>query len=487
MSLMNKNQGKNPLPGHIDIPISVRLNHSWRTYQKRLQRNNQRKSRGKKFLGIILAISVMVFILYGISTKIGDLSKEHSTKKKESNVPSAKFLQEHFAGKKAVQKLLEGHSFLNLDKKLFPVMVGETRLWVDTTLDMDLQQYLLKVMNVSHARYIGIVVMEPESGKILAMVGYDKHDDTNNPCLKSCFPAASIFKIVTAAGAIEKLGLKKDSPLVYNGGKYTLYKSQLNEQQNKYSHTVTFQKSFAESINPIFGKLGKFKLKKDFLISYADAFGFNHEIDFELPLQPSHITVSDEPYNWAELASGFNRETSLSPLHAALMISAVLNNGKIPEPVLIEQIFSENGQKFYESHPGMIQKAVKAETTEVIRQLMEATISSGTSRRAFQGYTKDQTLSKLQIGGKTGSIDNKSRDARIDWFVGFAEEKDGREKIAVSVVVAHQEYIGVRAGTYARMGITYHFKNYFAQKEKMKERALDDTLGFRQDCDEKCS
>jgi penicillin-binding protein A len=187
-------------------------------------------------------------------------------------------------------------------------------------------------------------------------------------------------------------------------------------------------------------------------------------------LQPSHIAVSDEPYNWAELASGFNRETSLSPLHAALITSAILNNGKIPEPVLVEQIFSENGKKLYESRSGIIQKAVQEGTTVVIRHLMEATISSGTSRKAFQGYTKDQTLSRLQIGGKTGSIDNKSRDARVDWFVGFAEEKDGREKMVISVVVAHQEYIGVRAGTYARMGIAYHFKNYFAQKEKMKEQ-----------------
>jgi len=481
MSLMNKNKGKNFFPGQTDIPISVGLNQSWRVYQATLKRKNPPKGRGKKIGGIILFIPALIFILYGIRTMKVDLPK------KESHLPSIVTTEEHLTGKKGVQKLLEGHSLLNIDKKLFPVTVGQTRFWVDTTLDMELQQHLLKVMNVSHASHIGIVVMEPESGKIRAMVGFDKHDDTNNPCLDSRFPAASIFKIVTAAGAIEKLGLTKDSPLVYNGGKYTLYKSQLNEQQNKYSHTVTFQKSFAESINPIFGKLGKFKLKKDFLISYADSFGFNHEIDFELPLKPSHMTVSDDPYNWAELASGFNRETSLSPLHAALMTSAILNNGIIPEPVIVEQIFSENGQKLYESRSGIVQKAVKGETTQVIRRLMEATISSGTSRRAFQGYTKDQTLSRLQIGGKTGSIDNKSRDARIDWFVGFAEEINGREKMVISVVVAHQEYIGVRAATYARMGITYYFKNYFAQKEKMKEQAIDDTLGFNQNYREKFS
>jgi penicillin-binding protein A len=483
---MNKNRGKSSLPGQTDRPRSVRLNPSWRTYQMKLQRKNLRKGR-KKNMGIILLIPAVIFILYGIRFLISNTPEFSLTNKKETYIPPSIIIEEDLAGKRGIQKLLEGHSFLNLDKRLFPVTVDQTRLWVDTTLDMELQQYLLKIMNVSHASHIGIVVMEPESGKIRAMVGFDKHDNTNNPCLESCFPAASIFKIVTAAGAIEKLGLTKDSPLVYNGGKYTLYKSQLNEQKNKYSHTVTLQKSFAESINPIFGVLGKFKLKKDFLLSYADAFCFNHEIDFELPIQTSHIIISDEPYNWAEIASGFNRETSLSPLHAALIMASILNNGKIPKPVIVEQIFSENGQKIYESRSGIIQEAVKGDTTKVMRQLMEATISSGTSRKAFQGYAKDQTLSQLQIGGKTGSIDNKSRDARIDWFVGFAEEKNGREKIVISVVVAHQEYIGVRAATYARMGITHYFKNYFAQKEKMKEQALDDTLGYKQDDGEKCS
>ena len=483
MSLMNKSRKKNQRSGQFNTPISVNLNPSWRKYQMELQNKRLRRVKKRKILGIFFVIPAMILILYTISMLIGNLPPLKSTSKYESRLAS--ITKEKLAGKSDIQKLLEGHSFLNLDKKLFPVMVGETRLWVDTTLDMDLQQYFLQVMNVSHASHIGIVAMEPETGKILAMVGYDKHDDRNNPCLDSRFPAASIFKIVTAAGAIERFGLNKDSLLVYNGGKYTLYKSQLNENQNKYSHTVTFQKSFAESINPIFGNLGKFKLRKDFLISYADAFGFNREIDFELTLQPSHISVSDEPYNWAELASGFNRETSLSPLHAALMTSAIENNGKIPRPVIVERILNENGQKLYESRAGIIQEAIKDETTEVIRQLMEATISSGTSRKAFQGYKKDQTLSRLQIGGKTGSIDNKSRDARIDWFVGFAEEKNGGEKIVISVVVAHQEFIGVRAAAYARMGITYHFKNYFAQKEKIKEQAVENSLGFKKDYPDK--
>jgi hypothetical protein len=69
------------------------------------------------------------------------------------------------------------------------------------------------------------------------------------------------------------------------------------------------------------------------------------------------------------------------------------------------------------------------------------------------------------LGGKTGSIYNRSHDARFDWYIGFAEEKDGNEKLAVSVMVAHEEYIGTRAGQYARWVVERHFKKYFANKK----------------------
>ncbi len=443
---------------------SFRLNPSWRDYQTDLKRKQSRKGRKRKLVGLFFLCFISISIIYGAGNLIGSLPQSespYSQKPSYSNV----FSEPEFEGKKAVQKLLEDYSFLNLEKQGFPVTVGQNRFWVQTTLDMQLQQYLLRMMNVNHAQHIGIVVMEPSTGKIRAMVGYDKEDPKNNPCIDSRFPAASIFKIVTAAGAVEKFGLNHNSEIFYNGGKYTLYKSQLKDIKNRYSHIVTLEKSFAESINPVFGKLGKLKLQKDFLTNYASAFGFNLELDFELPLQPSQFIASDEPYNWAELASGFNRVTTLSPLHAALISASVLNNGIIPQPVIVEQITGENGQKLYESSPGVVKRAFKEETTEIIHRLMEATVSSGTSRRAFQGYTKDKTLSKLQIGGKTGSINNRARDARIDWFSGFARERDGDEKIVVSVVVAHEDYIGVRAGTYARMAIASHFQNYFAQKE----------------------
>ena len=93
---------------------------------------------------------------------------------------------------------------------------------------------------------------------------------------------------------------------------------------------------------------------------------------------------------------------------------------------------------------------------------METTISSGTCKKTFRGFKNDRILSMLNIGGKSGSIYNASHDARYDWFVGFAEEKEGSAKIVISAVVTHEKYIGTRASQYARMAIKQYFSSYFA-------------------------
>jgi cell division protein FtsI/penicillin-binding protein 2 len=97
---------------------------------------------------------------------------------------------------------------------------------------------------------------------------------------------------------------------------------------------------------------------------------------------------------------------------------------------------------------------------------MAATITSGTARKVFRGHSHNKVLSRLWLGGKTGSIFNRPHDARYDWFVGFANEKKGAAKLVVSVMVAHEEYIGTRAGQYARMVIEHYFKDYFSKKDQ---------------------
>jgi penicillin-binding protein A len=369
-------------------------------------------------------------------------------------------------GKPEVQRLTAGTNFLNLTDSRIEIRRGNSCYTLQTTLDVDLQQFLIQRLDRKNSRYIGIVAMDPRDGRVLAMAGYDKANPDGNPCLDSRFPAASIFKIITAAAAVETRDLDPDSILRFSGGKYTLYKSQINARPSKYLNRITLQDSFAQSVNPVFGRLGANLLGREVIETYAEAFGFNREIDFELPLRPSRIELTGGAFELAEIASGYNRSTRISPLHGAMMAAAVVNQGRWVEPSIVDWILNDDGRTVYQNQTVYRDQAIDLETARVLRRLMQATVQSGTAHKEFQKHHSDPILSRLEIGGKTGSMGDEAAETRYDWFVGYAREPQGSGQLVFAVVVAHEEYIGTRAAAYAAMAIKEYFKGHFARLEK---------------------
>jgi penicillin-binding protein A len=455
---------------------------SWREYQDRYGRRRSRRfSRSRPKPWPVMAVAATLVILIGLlytgltssSTAPAPGPKPKITSEpalrepalREPASPASPASNDNadLMSRKDVQVLLSQVPVDRLIEKQTSVPFKGHQLLVDTSLDMDLQSYLVEKMDRKNSRYIGIVVMEADTGRILVLAGFDKTNPTANPCLRSTFPSASLFKMVTAAAAVDHFGYQPDTPVHFNGYKHTLYRSQIKDVRNKYTVTLSFKNAFAQSVNPVFGKIGALRLGRENLEQTADAFGFNQPIDFELAVAPSHFSITDDPYNWAEMASGFNNDTTISPLHGAMMVSAVLNGGRIIAPTIIDRISDEHGKPLYRSEPEWQGRAMSAKAATALTNMMRTTVLAGTGRRVFRGIQRNRTLSHLQIGGKTGSIYNRAHDARFDWFIGFAEEKGSRVKLAVSVMVAHEEYIGIRAGRYARMAMTRFFENQLAQ------------------------
>lgn len=457
------------IPHRLETEQAALKRPGWREYQYNLRWAATKKRLINKTIKLLTLVIALLVAGYGTFVGLGEksfsdliayyFSSSHD-KKIDPRLNYGKLID-----KTNVRDLVKNISFVNLKNKSFEFFSDDRKFRIDTSLDIKLQDYLLKKLQLDTSRYIGIVGMDPATGKVLSMVGFDKTDPSNNPCVDSRFPAASIFKIVTASAVVEKCGFDPGSKLSYNGKKHTLYKSQLKERINRYTNWITFRDSFAQSVNPVFGKIGALYLGKNTLEKYAEAFDFNKNIDFEIKIAPSSVYLSDEPYQWAEVACGFNNKTKISPLHGAMMASAIINQGSIMEPTVVDQIINEKGEIIYRNRLVTINQAITPKASKVLNQLMAATIRSGTCRKAFRGYRKDKILSKLNIGGKTGSIDNKSHDARYDWFVGFAEEKNGQKKIAISVIVAHEKYIGLRASYYARIAMRKYFSSYFEKTD----------------------
>lgn len=358
-----------------------------------------------------------------------------------------------------LQTLTAGTGFLNLAEEELEIRQGNRCFTLRTTLDPHLQQVLAGHLDRRHARSIAVVAIDPADGRVLAMAGHDRQRPDVNPCLESRFPAASVFKIVTAAAAVETARLQPGTLIPYSGGKYTLYKSQIAPNASRRDQQITLRDSFAQSVNPVFGKLGANLLGRERIEGYAEAFGFNRDIEFELPLRPSIVELNRaDRYELAEVASGFNRTTRISALHGALIAAAIVNRGRWVEPTIVDWVIGPEGRVLYQGRAVTRERIVDPSTARTLRELMRETVQSGTAHREFQKHSGDRVLAGLEIGGKTGSIGDGAGEARYDWFVGYAVDPRSGEKLAVAAVVAHGELIGTRAATYAAIAFREHFR-----------------------------
>lgn len=428
---------------------------AWQRYQTKLRRQTARRQAIKRIPVYAAALIALLAIAQGVFWGFNQIRWPSPEVSETASTETAPGLDAAL-----LPQILSETPLPELTRPAFHVTAGNGQLEMQTSIDPELQQYAETHIDKKHAKYFGLVAMKPESGKIVAMVSLDKTGRRTNICTRPDFPAASLFKIVTAAAAIEEYSFRTSTPMAYNGRKHTLYKSQLKPTDNKYTRHICFADSFAESINPVFGKIGTNRLKKAGLKKYARAFGFNRKIPFDLPLSRSPLAIKNEPYHWAEIASGFNQQTLISPLHAAVLASAVVNQGEMMRPILIETV-RRRDETLYESQAESLQQAVSPDTAAELQKLMQATVTEGTARRIFHDCRRDAVLSALTIGGKTGSINNNPEKIKYDWFTGFAKEEKGPDKLAVAVFVAHKEYIGRRAGIYAKN----IFKQYFSKNK----------------------
>jgi membrane peptidoglycan carboxypeptidase len=442
---------------------------SWRHYQRRLRRHDRwRFVRRPHRLWILLVPALAAVAWWVIAAGPPDVEQRMppprtlAAQRLETDALLSKADVRDLLGDQALDKIMNGP---------FAVSFGKRRLRVESTIAHDLQHYLQKQLDRRNSRYVAIVVLAAASGEVLALVDFAKQGRVPHPSLSSQFPAASLFKVVTAAAALEACGYSAQTPLTYNGASHTLYKSQLKNSRNRYTRQTTLEKSFARSVNPVFGKIGRHCLGQAKLRHYAERFGFNRPIAFELDLPPSNTRITAKPYQWAEIASGFNHDTLISPLHGAILAAVVPAQGRLVEPSIIRRISDQDGVTLYTPRPSESDAAVAPDTARELARLMRRTVTHGTARKIFRRRDKDKVLSRLVIGGKTGSIDTRDHGARYDWFIGFADGPRAADAIAVAVLVAHEKYIGRRAGEYARRAMHEYFRRQFEDHPTVDDRA----------------
>lgn len=438
--------------------IKNRYSSGWRNYQGKLKREERRKALLTKLPVVALysgsCLLVLFFVFYAGSQLLGYLIRDGYSPSHTQKAPVV--IHEKMPDQDLSFELKDldlEHASLS---DIFFVQRDGSRLMVQSSLDADLQDYILSLLKRSRTVQAAVVVLSPADGRILAMANYEKGGKGDNLCTKAVYPAASLFKIVSAAAALETAGFTPDRAVVFTGGKHTLYKSQLKKKAGRYSTKISFREAFGSSINSVFGKIGIYDLGRSVISEYADRFLFNRLISFDFPVEQSTVNVPDDDYGLAEIASGFNRETLISPLHAALLSSAVANKGTMMAPRLIERVFNESGKLLYQGRPGMLGSPISKGTAKDLKVLMRDTILNGTCRKQFRALRRSKVFRDVELGAKTGTINDKSDKFKYDWFTAYAIPRDGAKDLSIAVLSVHGEKLGIRASELGRHIIKYY-------------------------------
>lgn len=329
---------------------------------------------------------------------------------------------------------------------------------LEYAIDERIQEEVFALFANYHPDYAAYVAIDAQTGKVIAMVSYsNSEEDVGNLAIRSTFPAASVFKIVTAAAAIELNKVNANTVIPYNGKSSSLYKRNvLRHKNNKWTRRPTLREAFAKSVNSVFGRIGVLQVGAENLNEFAIRFGFNQKLATDMAISGGEMRLSlDDKWEIAEVASGYTGTNTLSPIHGAMIAGALINEGQMVEPYIIDAIYDETGIMLYAPETKITRQVVSKETAVEMRKLMRETVKSGSARNSFRGFFRGH-LKTAKVGGKTGTLTGNDPQGKTDWFVGYAEWRN--KKIAYAALTVNKEFWTVKAAYLARKVLEKYFE-----------------------------
>ncbi len=313
---------------------------------------------------------------------------------------------------------------------------------VHTTLDVELQQAAYAALG---DRKGVVIAMEPDTGKVLAMVskpGYDPNtllqdwdwltDEGNgegqllNRATQGLYPPGSTFKIVTALEYMREhpVGYRDyqfDCSGVYVNGDYRIkcYHGTAHGHQD-------FTQAFANSCNGAFSSLG-LGLNLGAFRDTAKSLLFNSPLPITgLPYKQSSFQMGPGADTWEILQTSIGQGiTQVTPMHNAMITAAIANGGTLMKPYFLNSVETAGGEEIKKFMPASYGSLMTAGEAAGLTELMRAVVTDGTgSAVRTDAYT---------VAAKTGSAEFETGKETHAWFTGFAPVETPRLVVTVLV------------------------------------------------------
>ncbi len=301
------------------------------------------------------------------------------------------------------------------------------------------------------------VVMDPSTGAVLAMASSptysagdvealleqaaasDGSDDAGqlvNRATQGLYAPGSTFKIVSLATALQN-GIASEDSVYASPGTMEIGNAEVSNFGDESYGDITLQRATALSSNTVFGQLGV-QIGAQLLVEGAEAFGFNKDLDFELPVVTSLMPDPDEMTEWetAWASAGEpvgEHESPAGPqasvLEMAMVGCAVANNGTIMQPYLVDSVYNANGERSYQAQATTYLQAITSETASRVKEVLKDVVDYGTGTTA--------AINGVQVAGKTGTAEHPDGDD--GWFVGMADADSDTPSVVVAIVLEKNE------------------------------------------------
>ena len=333
------------------------------------------------------------------------------------------------------------------------------------TIDRHIQELAEKALG---KRKGSVVVLDPESGEIVALVSYPGFNPNLfnisgpdsfgalslnpdfpflNRAIQSSYAPASTFKILLTAAILQKQAVDPNYMVNCIGsmelGNRTFY------CHKKTGHgKLNLQEALAESCNVYFGTVGVEALGIETIAEYAKSFGFgslsNIDLQGEVPGNIPTPAWKEQTYNshWTggdtlnvSIGQGF---VTVTPLQMADLIAAIINDGNIYKPHILKSVINPTNGSVVESITPEIQRTsnIEKENFTILRQYLRSVITEGTANVVILN-------NQVAVAGKTGTGEVGLEEHWHSWFASYGpwtEENEGQKYVVVTMVEASNEW-----------------------------------------------
>lgn len=284
-----------------------------------------------------------------------------------------------------------------------------------------------------------------EGDEKTAKVSELRNKQWRNKAVSDTYEPGSVFKVVTAAMAIEEGKTNINSH--YNCNGYIVVAGQRYNCHKKSGHgSESLTNAMQNSCNPVFITFGQ-QLGASTFLKYFEAFGLTKKTGIDLPGEATPVYHTESNMGVTELASSsFGQTFNVTPIQMMTAISTAVNGGYLVQPHLVSEIVDANGNTVKTVNNTVKRQVISKETSSLICTLMEAVVNGGGGKNAYvNGYS---------IGGKTGTSQKVSKiletgqsNLYIASFCGVAPIDD--PEIAVLVILDEPHGDAYYGGTIA--------------------------------------